>query len=101
MIQLVVAEDLTAAHRTIWAPEFQLREHASVELVYLARIRCECLAAFWFFADHFRLLSASVTYDVLTGLALDWVSDDVRALWADKILVEVNARGALAFAIEQ
>ena len=89
-VQLFVAYGLLAAMRMIWTFEFEAIQLLLVELVNLARCLSERVAAVLLVAGAVELVSASLADDVLARSALHGVDDDVGALGAEHVLVDLH-----------
>ena len=87
MIQAVVLQERLTARPLVWAPEFKLVEHRSIQLMDLPGLGGERLLAALVEASHVALVSTLVAYNVLTRRALDRVHNQELAHRAHQILV--------------
>lgn len=83
-IYLIILKLGLAPIALVRAPELQLGEHSSIQLMdfaWLMRVALPALAS--------SLLGAVVADDVLTGLALHRINYDQFAAWANQVLVQL------------
>lgn len=87
MVQEVVLEQRLTACSLVWAPEFQLIEHRSIQLMNLTWLGGELLLAVLVKTSLVALVGTLEAYDVLTRRTLDRIHHQELAHGAHQVLV--------------